>query len=212
MRTSSLADSLFPKTRQIILATTLLNPDRSWYIRDLARHLAVQASTLQRELARLAMTGVLRSWQDGKRVYFQADKSCPIFQELRSVVIKTVGLADALRDALKSLKDRITTAFIFGSIADGKEKTASDVDLMVVGSIGMRDVAPILTSVTEKLCREVNSVIYTPNEFARKARESGFVKTVLGRPLLFVIGTKDDLEGIAGAREGRKGIHRQKRD
>jgi predicted nucleotidyltransferase len=207
MRTSRLADSLFPKTRQSILAAIFMNPGRPWYVRDLARHLGVSPSSLQYELARLTAAGILKRWLDGQRVCFQADKECPVYSELRSLIIKTVGIVDVLRDALKAFDGKIDVAFVYGSIAQGEEKTASDIDLMIIGSVTVFELVPVLDALTEKLLREVNPVVYTPKEFAKKAAESRFVQSVLGRPSLFVIGPKDDLEGIIGGGTRRKGRH-----
>lgn len=205
MRTSKLADSLFPKTRQRVLAITHLHPDRSWYVRDLAQKACVRPSSLQRELLRLGNAGVLTTWRDGKRLYYQAARTCPVFPELRSLTAKTTGLVEVVRDALKPLKGRIRMAFIFGSIAEGVEGTSSDIDLMVIGTIGLRELVPVMRRLGEKLLREINPVTYAVEEFQKRAREGHFVKSVLGKPKLFVIGTEHDLEGITARGPSRKG-------
>jgi predicted nucleotidyltransferase len=197
-------DSLFPRTRQAILSAVLLNPDRSWYVRDFARHLKIPVSNLAREVPRLVKAGFLKTWKDGSRVYIQADRENPIFPELRSLMVKTVGLVELLQDALAPMRKRIRLAFVFGSIANGEETSRSDVDLMVIGSAGLADLVPLLPPLTKTLLREINPVLYSPEEFKQRVKESRFVKSVLGRPLLFVIGTKDDLEGIIGAKTSRK--------
>lgn len=212
MRTSRLADALFPRTRQRILAATLLHPMRAWYVRALARHLGLRASTLQRELARLVEVGILKKWQDGGRVYIQADESCPVHGELRLLMIKTAGIVDVLREALRPFRSKIKAAFVFGSIAEGNETAPSDVDLMIVGSVGMMELVPGLERVTGRLLRQVNPVIYTLAEFGKRQRESRFVQRVLGSPQLFVIGTKDDLGGTAAGKTGGQGAQRSRRN
>ncbi len=100
MRGSSLLDSLTTRTKQRLLAATVLHPEREWYLLELARHLGVTPSSIQRDLAAFVHAGVLKRRADGNRVYFRADMDCPIFTELRSVLLKTVGLVEVLREAL----------------------------------------------------------------------------------------------------------------
>src|SRR5438132_10376966 len=121
MRTSASIDALFPKTRQAILAATVGQPRRWWYMRELARHLRLTPSSLQRELASLVRAGILVEKREGKHVYFRAAENSPIFHELRGLILKTVGLADVIHEALKSLKDRIQWAFVYGSIARSQQ-------------------------------------------------------------------------------------------
>lgn len=101
MRANPVMDALFPRVRQAILGTMLLDPDRSWYMNDLAHHLGVRPSSLQRELSRLAGAGILRTWREGNRVYYQPDPACPVLSDLRGMFLRTVELADILKKALQ---------------------------------------------------------------------------------------------------------------
>jgi DNA-binding transcriptional ArsR family regulator len=145
LRNSRALDALISRTKQQILAATLLQPSRSWYLLELARHLGVRPSSLQRELKKLAQTGVLQKRTNGNRVYFQADPAFPIRPELASILAKTVGVIDVLREDLFPLKDRITVAFVYGSMATSTERSDSDIDLMVVGSSALSEIAKLLT-------------------------------------------------------------------
>jgi len=205
MRHCSIADALFPRTRQRLLASLLLCPRQSQYAAELAARLGVRRSTLQRDLLKLTAVGILKSSRSGNRVYFQADESCPIFPELRSLLLKTTGLLDALRDELASLASRIEVAFVYGSIAAGTETAGSDIDLMIVGSVGLMDLVPLLDRATRTFRREVNPTVYTPAEFGQRVRDSRFVKSVLAKPHLFVLGTEDALEAVAGGETRRPG-------
>ena len=200
-----MADALFPRTRQRLLASLLMSPRQPQYAAELATQLGVRRSTLQRDLRRLTAVGILKSSRNGNRVYFQADDSCPIFPELRSLLLKTTGLVDALREELASVASRIEIAFVYGSVAAGTETAGSDIDLMIVGSVGLMDLVPLLDRATRKFRREVNPTIYTPAEFAQRVRDSRFAKSVLGKPHLFVLGTGDGLEAIAGGETSRLG-------
>lgn len=197
MRHSSIADALFPGTRQRLLGALLLNP-RPWYAAELAAHLRVTRSSLQRELSNLANAGILKVSQNGNRTYYQPDASCPVFGELRSLILKTTGLIDVLRVELMALQKEIKVACVYGSIAAGNEASGSDIDLLVVGTIGLMDMVPLLERMTHKLQRQVNPTIYTPGEIHNKARSSHFVKSLIDSPMIFVVGTKSDLEGIIG--------------
>ena len=132
LRTSSLMDALVSRTKQQVLSATLSQPERRWYLLELARHLGVRPSSLQRELKLLAAAGILKRDQNGNRVYFQADAACPIFAELAQILAKTVGIVDVLREILEPLRDRITVAFVYGSVAASSERSTSDIDFMVI--------------------------------------------------------------------------------
>lgn len=198
MRTSSrVIDVLMPRTRQAILATTLMRPDRSWYAADLARHLGLSRSSLQRELVALVNAGILKSRREGRMNFIQADQESPVFAELRGLLSKTAGLVDVLRNALSPFEDRIGTSFVFGSVARAEEDSLSDVDLLIVGDIGLHDVASALRDAQRKLGREVNPKLFQPGEFAKRvASKDHFVLSVLSKPKLFVIGSQNELDRL----------------
>jgi DNA-binding transcriptional ArsR family regulator len=195
LRKSRLLSALVSATKQRILAATLLQSERRWYLLELARHLSVRASSLQRELKILTEAGILKRSQGGNRVYFQADTACPIFGELVLILSKTVGVVDVLKEALQSITEHIAVAFVYGSVATSSERSASDIDLMVIGDAPLSRIAPLLRNAEQDLARAVNPTVFTPDEFGQRiARESHFVTSVLGsgQPL-FVIGDENDL-------------------
>src|SRR5262249_29590138 len=106
LRRSLILGVIISKTKQQILAATLLQPERSWYLVKLARDWDLRHSSVQRELKLLAEAGILKRRQNGNRVYFQADTACPIFRPLAEILFKTVGVVEALREALHPLKDQ----------------------------------------------------------------------------------------------------------
>ena len=194
-------DALVSRTKQQVLSATLLQPERRWYLLELARHLGVRPSNLQRELKVLAAAGILKREQNGNRVYFQADAACPVFGELARILAKTVGIVDVLKETLEPLQDPIRVAFVYGSVAVSSERSSSDIDLMVVGDILLSAVAPALRNAERKLSRAVNPTVYTPDDFRRRiARENHFLTSVLRGEPLFVIGDQNDLAKLtAGA-------------
>lgn len=174
-----------------------MHPNRWWFLADLARHIGVSPSSLQREMESLVEVGILLRREEGKHVYFMPDPNCPILAELQGIMTKTLGLVDVLRDTLAPFKKTIKVAFVYGSIARGEELSASDVDLMVVGAAKLADLSPQLAKAEEKLAREVNPTVFSAEEFARKLEQGHhFLKSVMQTEKLFVMGSPDDLGGI----------------
>jgi predicted nucleotidyltransferase len=212
MRKSSIANALFSGTQQKLLSALLLNSHESVYATELANRLSVRPSNLQRNLAKFTGAGILKSSRNGNRVYFQANEQCPVFPELRSLLIKTSGLTDVLRDELAPLASKIKVVAIYGSIASGTETSGSDIDLLIIGSVKMIELAPLIEAATGTLRRPINPTLYTAGEFSQKARNSHFVQSLLGKPLLFVLGTKHDLEAITGRKSRGGGTDKPHRD
>jgi DNA-binding transcriptional ArsR family regulator len=187
-------DALLPKTRQGILAATLVQPEKAWYVSELARRMGVPSSSLQRELQDLTSAGILKSHRQGRMVYYQANAESPFFPDLRGLLLKTAGLVDVLRNALKPLVAKITVAFVYGSIASGQAGSESDIDLMVIGSVSPQDLALPLRRAREQLTREINPTVYSVAEFNRKrAAKDHFLSQVLTSPRLIVLGSENDL-------------------
>jgi len=197
MRNTKPLDALLPKTRQGILAALLVQPEKTWYVSELARRMSVPSSSLQRELLDLTTAGILKTHRQGRMVYFQANADSPIFPDLRGLLLKTAGLVDVLADVLKPLAAKMRFAFVYGSVASGSEQSDSDIDLMVVGSVTPAEFALPLRRARELLGRDINPTVYTPAEFRRKrSGKDHFLTRVLDRPILFVIGSSDELEKI----------------
>lgn len=204
MRSHATLDALFTAPRQGILATTLMDPERWWYLSDLARHLGLHHATLQRELARLTRVQIVVSRRDGNRVYYKANLDSPVLPELRALFAKTAGVAGILRAALAPHTPLIECAFVFGSVARGTEAAESDVDLMVIGGATLKALAPALTTAERLLRRPVNASVHGVHDWTTKsATPSAFVRRVLNSDKLFVVGTEHDLERLARGRTDR---------
>lgn len=186
----NLADSLFPKARQRVLALLFGSPDRVFYTNEVIKLAASGTGAVQRELARLESSGLIFSKEVGNQTHYQANRSSPVFAEIRSLVTKTFGVADLLRHALSSRSAQIEKAFIFGSVASGEDTSVSDLDLMIVSeALSYPDLFAELESAEERLGRKINPTIYTPSEFARRITEgNSFVQRVMERPKIWLIG------------------------
>jgi predicted nucleotidyltransferase len=195
MSTSTL-DVLMPKNRQRLLGALFGQPKREWYAAELAKHLGVLRSGVQRDLKSLTSAGLLKSHRKGHMVFFHANEDAPVFPELHGLILKTVGLAEALRDVLSPMADEIRIAFVYGSIAAAQEQPDSDVDVLIVGTIQRMKLSRPVQQAGHRLGREINVTLYNPAEFASK-RKQHFLSSVLDKPKLFVIGTQRDLDGFA---------------
>lgn len=152
------------------------------------------SGTITRELTRLAHVGLLRREKRGNQLLYSAERSCPVFEELASILRKTSGVAEVLAGALDSAGDRIRVAFIFGSMGRGQERAGSDVDLIVIGDLGFAGVVKLLHTAQRVLGREINPKVYTLKEWtAKRATPDAFLRDVLAKPKIFVIGTEDEL-------------------
>jgi predicted nucleotidyltransferase len=187
-----------------VLALLLLHPEESTHVREIARAIGKAPGTLLRELNALAAAGVLVRKPLGNQVHFQANPACPIYEDLRNILKKTVGVADVLREALAPLAPKIRAAFVYGSIARGAERPGSDLDLMVVGEARFADVVAALAPAQEALRREVNPNLYPALEFRKKlAARDPFLGRVLAERKIFVVGGDDDLGKPAAHRKAQ---------
>lgn len=199
MRKKRPIDALFPKARRDILAATYGQPEQWWYLSELAQQLNTTPSSLQRELQSLVSSGILRQRKDGRRTYFQAESASPIFGELQGIISKTLGIEEALKDVLAEFGDHLACAFLYGSVARQQEHTLSDVDLMVIGSVGLSELSPLLRMLEKKFGREINVTCYSPKEFQRKVKAGNhFLMNVLQGEKTFLKGDERELENLAG--------------
>jgi DNA-binding transcriptional ArsR family regulator len=195
------AAALFGKTRRRLLGWLFTHPDESFYVRELLRITGAAQGAISGDLEKLAAAGILRRDARGNQVFYRPDETCPIFPELKSIFLKTVGLADELRRALEPLGSRILVALIHGSGATGALRASSDVDLVVIGGASFGDVVSALAPAQARLGREINPVVYSVGEFRSKLRaRHHFVTTVLREPHLFIVGDSSELERMGSKR------------
>lgn len=192
-----LSSLLFSDYRRRVLGLLLLNPDTTYHVRELARLTGTSAGTLHKELTKLTTGGILRRQEVGNQVRYGANRDCPVFEELASILRKTSGLVDVLVKALGGVEKNIALAFVFGSVARGEQQSNSDVDVMLVGSLGFADAVQVLHPVQAILQREINPVVYSLEEFRRRAAsDDSFIREVLVKPKLFVVGNENELRKL----------------
>lgn len=190
-----LADALFTTTQQRVLGALYGQPQRSFTVSELIASINAGSGAVQRELAKLAASGLLTMQPVGNQKRYQANPAAPIHDELVGIVQKTVGLAEPLRVALQPLESEITAAFVFGSVAKHSDTAASDIDVMIVSNkLGYADVLTALAAVEAQLGRKINPVLYSRAELAKRVKsDNAFVKRVTEQPKIWLIGGEDDL-------------------
>ena len=184
---------MFGAYRRKLLGLLLMRPDERYHVRELARMSEIPVGSIHRELKTMAEAGLLIRDQVGNQVLYQADQSCPIYEELASIFRKTSGLASLVCDHLDEISDRIDFAVVFGSMASGRQKSVSDVDILILGNIELIDVVRALSPLGQTLRREINPVVMTAGHFsAQVMKKDRFALRVIEGPKILVIGDADE--------------------
>jgi predicted nucleotidyltransferase len=192
-----LAEILSSRARAEIFRLLFRGANEEFHVREIQRRSGLNDRTIRQELQKLVRLDLIKGRRDGNRIYYGANRENSLYADIRNVVLKTIGLADALKDALKD--DRIRIVFVFGSIAKGEEKAESDVDLMVIGDLGLRHLTKLLSGVSEKIGREINPHVLAENEFQKRIEsKEHFIANVLKSPKIFIIGSDNDLKALGG--------------
>lgn len=190
MSAAGLAESLFPRTRSAIFRHLFQN-EEGLHLRELERRSGVNSRHLMRELHSLRAAGILVSKKVGNQVIYRLNPNCPIYDDLRSIIRKTVGLADTLREQLQPFASRIKRAYVYGSQASADARPDSDVDLMIVGDVSLREISSAIRSAGKTLGRVVNPTVYTQDDYHEELQtHESFVHRVHN-------GLRIDLLGVA---------------
>jgi predicted nucleotidyltransferase len=190
---TSKIDRLFgSKTRVSLLSKLVLNPDRSCHIRELSRELNIPYGMLYKEVKNLVSLGVAVEERKGKVTLVSVNKSLPYLAELKGLIIKTVGLADALKRAFSEVKG-IRFALVYGSFASGEETALSDVDLLIVGDASEEVVIGAVGQVEKEVGREVNYILWSEGEFVKRIKgKHHLLMDIAGKPVIMIVGGEDE--------------------
>lgn len=194
-------DKLFSsKSRVETLKLFLFNPEDSFYQRQISTLTNQPIRGIQREVEKLVRIGLLIESSQGNRIYYKVNKNCPIFEDLKRIFFKTVGIGDVLKGCLKE-SDFIKIAFIYGSYARGEENFLSDIDLLVIGSITSKELSSLLSKPKSELGREINYTVFSiPEIIERIKQKDHFLNSVLKERKIFIIGDEDELKEIIKSR------------
>lgn len=166
------------KARQRLLTYYFTNPTARHHLRDLAEKLSIDPSNLSKELGRLEREGLFRSEVSGRQKYFQLNREYPLFEEVRSIVAKTVGAIPLIARSLKKVEG-IDEAYLYGSFARNQQDAASDIDILVIGNARGEALAEAMRTLERRLGREINYTVFSRKEFeSRRNRKDAFVENV----------------------------------
>ncbi len=190
----SLADALFSSTQQRVLGLLFGQPQRSFFATEIIGRLGAGSGAVQRELKKLADSGLVTVSRVGNQKHYQANPAAPIYTELRALVQKTVGLAEPLLQALEPQRQGIELALVYGSVAKRQDTAASDIDLLLVSdTLTLETVYRLLAEAEQALARKINPTLYTLQEFRRRlSAENPFLKRVLAGEIIVLIGALPD--------------------
>jgi len=195
VKTNTLATILSSRVRASIFQHLFGLGEVEIHARELARQSELHEASLRQELRKLLRLELVSERRSGNRVYYKANRDHPLYPDIHQLVVKTAGLVEILADALG--KADIDIAFVFGSVAQSKEVAHSDVDLMIIGEIGLRKITALLADISDKIGREINPHVMTESEYRKRAQsDDHFVTHVLSGPKLFIIGNEHDFEAM----------------
>ena len=194
-----MVEVLFPKIRSRILALLLLNQAEEFYLSRIIRRIGMGRGAVQRELESLTRGMVIERERKGHQVFYKANTNHPAYKELRMLMVKTFGLRESIREALRPISGKVKVAFIYGSVAKGVDDADSDVDLLVIGDVTFGEVIDAIKELEQNLGREISPLVYSLKEFKRKIKDGHhFTRSVVGGEKIFVEGTEDELRKIIG--------------
>lgn len=191
----NLSNVLFSKVRQNVLALLYGQPDRSFHTNEIIRLAKSGTGATQRELDKLSSVGLITVEAIGNQKRYTANRTSPLFSELRGIVLKTFGLADVLQEALSPITSQIHIAFIYGSVAKQEDTAHSDIDLMLVSdNLTYADLFKLLEDAQAHLGRSIHPTFYSLHEWKRKREANNhFLNQIMAQPKIFLIGTENKL-------------------
>ena len=204
MRSNSIGNVLFTKTQQKVLGLLYGQPYKSFYLNEIVRLSDIGRGTIKRELERMTASGIVIQKRIGNQSHYQANDACPVYPELLGIVRKTFGIADVIKSSLASIFDRITFAFIYGSIAKFDDTAKSDIDLLVISDkLTYSELMERLLEIESSLGRPVNPTIYDLNQIKQKLKQdNAFVARIIEQPKIWIKGGQDDIDQFAKPGQG----------
>ncbi len=190
-----LAKILSSRVRSEIFRLLFGLSDKELHVREIERRTGLSIATVRQELKKLLQMELLLARRDGNRLYYRGNKEHPLFPDIQNMVLKTVGIVEPLKEVLD--KESVNIAFIFGSVANNREGAVSDLDLMVIGTVGLRTVSGWLSGISEKIGREINPHVLSLNEYRKRKRaREHFLNRVIESAKIFIKGNEDDLAAM----------------
>jgi len=174
------------KNQSLVLSIFFANPDKTFYLRELGRMLKKEPGVFQKDINNLESAGILKSTFKGKSRFFKLNKNYPLYQEIKEIIKKTIGLEKTIEQYLEKIPD-IKKVFIYGSFAQGTADNFSDIDLIIIGNPPESKLDSVLRSLEKQFNREINYTLYRPSEFERKKQSNPFLREILSHKMIDII-------------------------
>jgi predicted nucleotidyltransferase len=203
IRSKGMIDALFSSTLQRVLGLLYAQPERRFFATELIGLIGAGSGAVQRELLKLTAAGLVTQEVVTKQKFYRANREAPIFNELRGIILKTVGLAEPVREALLRLSEHIDFALIFGSVAKRQDTASSDLDLLIVSDeLSLQKLFEALSPVERKLGRAISPTLYKRDEFSERVRtKNPFVRKILEGDFIQLLGKERFLDEVRSTGE-----------
>jgi len=185
------------KARAKLLEWLFSHPGEQFYIRQLENLLELDSAHISKELSKLLKLGIVSLKTYGNQKHYRVNENSSVYSDLKGIITKLSIPVGIIRSTLEPVSDRIDIAFIYGSFACGQFDSTSDLDLMVIGEVTLRDVASLVRQIGRDLGREVNATCYSPAEYRTSQSTNSFLARVSEGAKIFVLGDEDDLRAMA---------------
>ncbi len=180
-----------------VLKLFMLNPKNRYYPRQIESILKIPYTAVRRQLDNFEKAGLLKVDAEANRKYYSVNSRFTLLNELKSIILKTVGIGDKIKGKLIREKE-IEIAFIYGSYAKNNENISSDIDVFIIGEIKAKRLQNIIACLQEEIGREINQVVYSKKEFIEKLnKKNHFINSVINSPKIFIKGEENDLRKLS---------------
>lgn len=184
--------NLLKNSQGEILNLFFKDPEREYYLREIAKNLGKEPGYFQVAIDNLAKEGILQDERKGNLRFFKLNKGYPLYEEIKKIIAKTLGLEAKLKEMVDGLAG-IESAFIFGSIAKNQERGDSDIDLMLIGRVDQDDLIKKINQLEDELKREINYHLYGQEELAKKLKnQDSFLVRIFKEPKIVLKGQPDE--------------------
>ena len=185
------------KTRIRLLELFLFNPDKDYYLREIAKKIDITPIYVKKELENLEGFGLVKKERRGKIILFSINRESPVFEDLKRIFIKTESLGKYLMENIKKIGE-IKYALIFGSFASGEEREGSDIDMLIVGDVNEENLIKIIKRIEDKVSRDVNYILWRKKEFIKRIKEKHhLLRNIINSPVIWLMGDRDEFRKIA---------------
>ena len=183
-------EKLFTSKNRVKILEFLLFEKNESHIREISREIKISSSAVKKEVDNLLEIGLIVKGEKNIKL----NKKCSYLEDLKNIFIKTDAVIYPLREVIEKDK-KIKYALLFGSFAKGNYQENSDVDLMVIGDIGLGEVIKLIRPVERVIKKDVNPIVWKLKEF-KESNGKGFVREVFSNKIIIIKGDENELRRI----------------